>query len=75
MGLVTRSYVQGTYIRRRIDGDRAHAEVLGGAGDATSDLAAIGDEDGTEHGGSIEHDPEKWSPVFGKDHAQQKDRA
>jgi hypothetical protein len=23
----------------------------------------------------IEHDPEKWLPVFRKDHAQQKDRA
>jgi hypothetical protein len=24
---------------------------------------------------AIEHDPEKWSPVFGKDHAPTKDQS
>ena len=35
----------------RIDRDRAHAEALRGARDAAGDLAAIGDQDGSEHEG------------------------
>src|SRR5579864_6145456 len=35
----------------RIDRDGAQAEALGGARDAAGDLAAIGDQDGAEHGG------------------------
>jgi hypothetical protein len=27
----------------------------------------FGDENATDN---LEHDPEKWTPVFGKDHAQ-----
>jgi hypothetical protein len=27
----------------------------------------------TSHGINLEHDPEKWKPVFRKDHAQTKD--
>jgi len=26
-------------------------------------------------GGVLEHDPEKWAPVFGPDHAQDEDAA
>ena len=33
-----------------VDGDRAHPEPAQGAADAHGDLAAVGDEDGVEHG-------------------------
>ena len=36
----------------RMHRDRAHAEPLRGADDPAGDLAAIGDEDAVEHGGS-----------------------
>jgi hypothetical protein len=37
-----------------IDGDGAQAHALGGAEDATGDLAAIGDQDGCEHEAGLE---------------------
>src|SRR6202042_3593298 len=32
----------------------------------------VADHQGRGHQGGLEHDPEKWTPVFGQDHAQTK---
>jgi hypothetical protein len=52
-----------------------HADLLARMFDdaalAVGQLGDFGDED-FRHGASLEHDPEKWEPVFGKDHAQTK---
>gem|GEM_PF-7129381 len=37
--------MQGTYIRLRVDGNSADPEALGGAENAASDLATIGNQD------------------------------
>ena len=50
MRLVSEPHVQRAGVGRRIDRDGAQAEPLGGAGDAAGDFAAIGDQDGFEHG-------------------------
>ena len=50
VGLVANAPVQRGRVGGRINGDRAHAHPLGGAGDAASDFAAIGNENGFEHG-------------------------
>src|ERR1700722_18925274 len=49
--LVARSHVKRLRVGFRIDRDRAQPKTLGGARDAAGDLAAIGDQDRTEHGG------------------------
>jgi hypothetical protein len=35
----------------------------------------VADYQGSQHQGRVEHDPEKWIPVFEKDHAQKKSLA
>ena len=57
IGLVARPHMQRAGIRGRIDRNRAQPEALGGTRDAAGDFAAVGDEDGAEHGGSIEQIP------------------
>ena len=44
IGLIRLEAVQGEAILLRVDGDRADAELVGGAEDTDRDLAAIGDE-------------------------------
>jgi hypothetical protein len=41
--------MQRVRVGLRIDRDGAQAQSFGGAGDAASDFAAIGDQDGFEH--------------------------
>ncbi len=48
--LVGEADMQRVAVGLRIDRDHAQAEPPGAAGDAAGDLAAIGDEDGSEHG-------------------------
>ena len=50
MRLVGDAHMQRVGVGLRIDRDDAQPEALGGARDAHGDLAAIGDEDGREHG-------------------------
>ena len=44
VGLVGLEAVQGEAVFVRIDGDRADAQLVGGAEDANGDLAAVGDQ-------------------------------
>ena len=48
--LVSLAHVQGAGVGLGIDGDGAQAHAAGGAEHAAGDLAAIGDQDGFEHG-------------------------
>ena len=48
--LVGEPHMQRLRVCVGIDRDRAQAEPLGGADDAAGDFAAIGDQDGCEHG-------------------------
>ena len=43
-----------------------------GAGRRNSRVRIRGAGTGSRRGAGLEHDPEKWKPVFGKDHAQTK---
>jgi hypothetical protein len=43
---------------------------LGNAQPAKDRSAAFRNQPSTLSGPDLEHDPEKWEPVFGKDHAQ-----
>jgi hypothetical protein len=45
---------------------------MAGAPAGGSQSATASRTDVTAAGKAIEHDPEKWEPVFGKDHAQTK---
>ncbi len=45
--------VQRVLVGGRVDGDRLDAELVQGADHAHGDLAAVGDEDTVEHGGSL----------------------
>ena len=49
MRLVAKPHMQCVRVGLGIDRDGAQAQPLGGAGDATGDFAAIGDQDGFEH--------------------------
>ncbi len=49
IGLVAQPRVQRALVRSRINGDRAHAEPLGSACDATGDFAAVSNKDGAKH--------------------------
>ena len=47
--LVRQLHVERIDIRLRVNGERAHAQLLAGADDAQGDFAAIGDQDFLEH--------------------------
>ena len=53
MRLVAEPHMQRVRVGLGIDRDGAQAEPLRGARDAAGDLAAIGDQDGREHGQAL----------------------
>src|SRR5690606_6016181 len=48
--LVGQPDVRGRTVGLAVDGDRTYTELLAGTDDADGDLAAVGDQDGIEHG-------------------------
>ena len=60
IGLVAGANMQRLGVGLGIDRDGAHPQPLRGAGDAYGDLAAIGDEDGGEHGPGYHPSDDDW---------------
>ncbi len=60
-------------LAHRLRGDEAVAEFLRQHADRGFDRSGVaarrGGFDERHHGARLEHDPEKWKPVFGRDHA------
>ncbi len=52
-GLVGLAHVGSVAVDLRVDGYRDDAHLFQRAGDANSDLAAVGNEDLLEHGGAV----------------------
>jgi hypothetical protein len=51
---VRRGHVPGAGIGIGVDGDGTDSQLAGGADDAQGDLAPVGDEQRTDHGGLLE---------------------
>ncbi len=69
-GLSEKDYMSGNLLGREVDGGGRRAGVSGaGAGAQDHRRRHHGRRRQYRGGAAVEHDPEKWAPVFGKDHA------